>query len=237
MSGEVITEDSEKTKEVQMSEATVVGIILAVAGGFLDAYTYICRGRVFANAQTGNMVLLAIRLADHDWKGGFYYCLPIMAFAAGVILSECVRSAFGHKKRFHWRQMIILFEIIVLLATLLVPTGDWDMIANIMVSFVCSLQVQSFRKFDGYACATTMCTGNLRSGTEHLNQYLNTGSKRSLRACIHYYRIILFFILGAAAGGILTDTFGVKAIFAVAAGLLVVLMMMFQGGKKERILL
>ena len=38
-----------------------VGVMLAIVGGYLDAYTYISRDHVFANAQTGNMVLLAQR--------------------------------------------------------------------------------------------------------------------------------------------------------------------------------
>ena len=44
----------------QMSESIRLGIVLAVAGGFMDAYSYMCRDEVFANAQTGNMLLLVI---------------------------------------------------------------------------------------------------------------------------------------------------------------------------------
>ena len=40
----------------QMSESIRLGIVLAVAGGFMDAYSYMCRDGVFANAQTGNML-------------------------------------------------------------------------------------------------------------------------------------------------------------------------------------
>ena len=32
--------------------------LLTLSGGLQDAYTYLRRGRVFANAQTGNIVLL-----------------------------------------------------------------------------------------------------------------------------------------------------------------------------------
>ena len=39
-------------------------LLLAVVGGFLDTYTYFTRGGVFANAQTGNMVLLSIAAAQ-----------------------------------------------------------------------------------------------------------------------------------------------------------------------------
>ena len=56
------TESSEKhdMTNIQMSETILIGTLLALAGGFLDAYTYICRGGVFANAQTGNIVLFSI---------------------------------------------------------------------------------------------------------------------------------------------------------------------------------
>ena len=45
----------------QISETLHLGMLLAAVGGFLDAYTYLSRGKVFANAQTGNLVLLGIR--------------------------------------------------------------------------------------------------------------------------------------------------------------------------------
>ena len=37
----------------QMSESFLTATFLSVSGGLQDAYTYIFRGKVFANAQTG----------------------------------------------------------------------------------------------------------------------------------------------------------------------------------------
>ena len=71
--------------DYQRSESFRATAMLAVAGGFLDAYTYLCRGQVFANAQTGNMVLLAIRLAEGSWAQAFHYLMPILAFALGIL--------------------------------------------------------------------------------------------------------------------------------------------------------
>ena len=51
-----------KTK-TQMSESMALAVFLTLAGGFQDAYSYNCRGKVFANAQTGNLVLLGQNLA------------------------------------------------------------------------------------------------------------------------------------------------------------------------------
>ena len=46
-----------KLRLEKASESYLVGVLLAIAGGYLDVYTYICRGGVFANAQTGNIVV------------------------------------------------------------------------------------------------------------------------------------------------------------------------------------
>ena len=42
-----------------MSESFVTAAFLSLSGGLQDAYTYLFRGKVFANAQTGNIVLLS----------------------------------------------------------------------------------------------------------------------------------------------------------------------------------
>lgn len=42
----------QKNREiVQRSESFPIGVLLALTGGFLDAYTYVSRGGVFANAR------------------------------------------------------------------------------------------------------------------------------------------------------------------------------------------
>ena len=43
------------------------------------------------------------------------------------------------------------------------------------------MQVQTFRKVHGYGYASTMCIGNLRSGTESLSIYLRDKRPEALR--------------------------------------------------------
>ena len=51
-------------KKIRVCENSMVLVyILAMSGGFMDAYSYMCRGEVFANAQTGNILLMAVNLA------------------------------------------------------------------------------------------------------------------------------------------------------------------------------
>ena len=44
-------------------EHIVPACLLTVVGGFLDVYTFLFRGEVFANAVTGNMVFCGLHIA------------------------------------------------------------------------------------------------------------------------------------------------------------------------------
>lgn len=215
-------------KRKQMSDAFLTGAFLAVVGGFLDAYTYICRGAVFANAQTGNIVLMGIKLAEGNFTGAGHYIIPIIAFIAGILISEAVKEIFRKNSFLHWRQIILAFEIIILVLTAFLPSGRTNnLITNTLVSFVCSLQVQSFRKVNGNSIATTMCTGNLRSGTELLFNFFTTKNRENLSRSLQYFGIILFFILGAAIGAIAANILDIKAVLLAALGLLIVFFILF----------
>ena len=106
-----IMELNEKIREKQMSENFILGIMLALTGGFLDAYTYITRGGVFANAQTGNIVLMGINLAKGDFERVIHYVVPFLAFALGILLSEIIKATLKKSRHMHWRQIVVLAEI------------------------------------------------------------------------------------------------------------------------------
>ena len=212
---------------IQMSEHHVTAVILALVGGFLDAYSYICRGQVFANAETGNIVLMGVELAQRNFSGAIHYALPIIAFAIGVYICEMIRDRYGDERMVHWRQRIVILEIAsVVLVGFLPLEAKWNHGANILISFVCALQVEAFRKVHGVNFASTMCTGNLRSATERIFKYRKTGDKKMITESRRYYVIIGAFVVGASIGGVLTMAIGGKAVFASVIGLVAVLLMM-----------
>ena len=196
----------------QPSESFTLGILLAISGGFWDTYTYILRGEVFANAETGNIVLLGINIATGNFKNAINYLVPILAFALGVFIIGLIRRRFRDISVFHWRHIIITIEILIVFCVGFMPEA-LNHLVNVLVSFVCAMQVATFKKVWDCPCATTMCTGNLRSCTENLFQYLNTKDKKFLRKSFTYFGVIMFFILGALLGTVCSLTFGIKAIW------------------------
>lgn len=219
-----------KNARVQMSEAFITSVFLALSGGFQDAYTYFTRDEVFSNAQTGNVVLMSQHFMLGEWQRGLHYLIPLLAFAGGVFFADCVQGKFKYANRLHWRQGILLLEILILFGVGFIPQ-DYNMLATTLVSFSCAMQVQSFRKVGGYSYASTMCIGNLRSGTESLSVYIREHQKGALRKAMHYYGIILIFAVGAGAGGICSMQIGVHAIWVSCVLLLAGCLLMI---KEER---
>lgn len=219
----------------QMSETMKVGALLALAGGFMDAYTYLMHGGVFANAQTGNIVMLGVHAAQGELGQVLHYLLPIVAFAVGVVITELVKLKYRYLEAMHWRQLMLLGEVILLFVCGFVPMGQWDMVVNVTISFVCSLQVSTFRKIRGCACATTMCTGNLRSGTEQLCRWLLKGEREGVEKAWCYFILIFFFVMGAAVGVWCIRLLQARAVWLCCIlGLGAVLLMFKEQEKDER---
>ena len=211
----------------QMSDSYITGVLLALAGGFLDAYTYICRGGVFANAQTGNIVLLGVHIAEGRWAAALVYLAPVAAFFLGICFAEMVKRRFREQTTVHWRQIILGVEIAVLLLVACLPSSR-DMLANTLVSFICSLQVESFRKVHGNPYATTMCTGNLRSATEQIYLYRITRDRAQLRRSLEYYGVILCFIIGALLGTVFSYWLDLPAVLIACLFLAIAFLLMFR---------
>lgn len=204
----------------QMSEAFITSVFLAMSGGFQDAYTYFTRDEVFSNAQTGNVVLMSQHFMKGEWLQGGKYLLPLLAFAAGVFVAERIQERYKYAQKLHWRQGILFLEILILFLVGFLP-GKWNVAATILVSFSCAMQVQTFRKVQGYSYASTMCIGNLRSGTEALSAYLRDKKQADLEKLLYYFGIILMFAIGAGIGGNLSAIWGIHAIWG-SCGLLLV---------------
>lgn len=143
-----------------MSDKFRAAVFIILSGGFQDAYTYCCRGSVFANAQTGNIVLMSTALVDADRSRVIKYLIPVVSFIIGIAIAEVVHMRFKNCEKIHWRQLILIDEIVLLFAVGFMPQ-KLDPLANALVSFVCALQVQTFHKVRGHAYASTMCIGNM----------------------------------------------------------------------------
>ena len=209
----------------QMSESFLTAVFLSLSGGLQDAYTYLFRGKVFANAQTGNIVLLSANLMDGNWERVLHYLVPLCAFALGVLTAEKMQERFREMRTLHWRQLVVLGEGLLLFLVGFLPQ-EQNLLANAIVSFACAMQVQTFRKVNGYTIASTMCIGNIRSEIESLSAYLKTHNHKLLDQTYRYLGIVLIFALGAGTGFKLAESLAYHTIWVCCLLLMVSFVLM-----------
>src|SRR6266481_5756457 len=71
---------------IRRDETVQIALLLAFAGGYLDAYTWIVHG-VMANAQTANLVLMWVYGTAGEWEQALHFVPPMLAFAVGIVMS------------------------------------------------------------------------------------------------------------------------------------------------------
>jgi uncharacterized membrane protein YoaK (UPF0700 family) len=214
--GIIKEEDRKFYLQHPIHESVPFGILLAIVGGFLDAYTFISRGGVFANAQTGNIVLLGVYAAERNWGQALAHVPPILAFVIGVIVAESIKNNSSNFMGLDWKRVILILEIIVLFIIGFVPSTVPNIVVTVTVSFVASVQVSSFRKLVDSPYATTMSTGNLRSASQAAYAAITKKDHEYAIRAVRYFTIILSFISGAFIGGLMTLNIGVKSVWAAA---------------------
>lgn len=212
-----------------------IGVLLCLAGGFMDAYTYVTRGGVFANAQTANLILMSVGLATGGGLNALRYLVSIFLFFCGVFLSELFIH-LGRKKSSDFRAhgLVLIGEIIVLAVVGALPAETPDMLVNALVSFVAALQFDNFRKLEGNAFATAFCTGNLRAATQNLFYATVERKKGALQVAGKYFACILAFVAGVLAGYFASLAMGGYSIFLAAVILAVAAAGIYFGASVRR---
>ena len=210
----------------QNPEAFGLAALLAFAGGYLDVYTYLSRGGVLANAQTGNIMLLGISLAEGTWDRVLHYACPVAAFGIGILLAYFLTQLVWRDRHGEGTCTILALEMAGLFA---VAWIEPDLYANALISLVCGMQLQAFSTVGGNGAATTMCIGNYRLALQWAANGLQTQNPTAKQKAAVHGGIILFFVLGAICSSRVIDAAGKWAIWGSCVLLLLAMGMKILG--------
>jgi uncharacterized membrane protein YoaK (UPF0700 family) len=197
-----------------------VAMLLGSAGGFLDAFTWLGHGGVFANAQSGNVVLLAVGLATAHWSQALRHIPPIVEFLAGVFTEHLLRT--HEARRGHHRSALFSLgvEIVLLLLVAMLPRDFPDLPIVLGIAFVAALQNSGFTKVEKLAYNSVMTTGNLRRTAETFFAGLTTPrDPDALRQTSVFASICTTFAVGACLGAFVTARLSNAAVILPAAAL------------------
>ena len=210
-----------------LSGMFAIASLFAVVGGFLDAYSYLARGHVFANAQTGNLVLFAARAADGQWTSAWQTLPSIVAYMCGVAVARLLRVK-PQKQTFRATLICQALELLVLLVLLFYGRLVPDLYAVSLIAFSAALQNTSFSSIGPWQFNSAMTTSNIRSAVSGWMQLALREKDPKLRGeAVVGSVIFLCFSAGALLGAactlrLRTYTLLPCVLFAVAGTLLTI---------------
>lgn len=189
---------------VETSTSLRFAVLLTAVGGFLDAYTFVARGGVFANAQTGNVILLSIELSGRHWFAALEHLWPILAFVVGIAIAYFVKGEVAHSKVTHPIRWTILALAVVLAIVAFVPDTVPNALVTIPIAFVAAMLMELFRTVGQLSYMAIATTGNLMRFTEAAYGGFIERNRESRRSTAVYSAIVGSFALGAVIGAITT---------------------------------
>ena len=189
--------------------------LLTIAAGMMGLYTYNLRGGVFSNAQTGNIVKMAMAIGSGDIKEGLFDLIPFTAYILGTIISEILPEKVRHSHFIRWDTLLVGIEIITLFILGFVPLSWPDPIAQIVISFLCSMQFNTFRQAEGVPMATTFITNHVRQIGVSLARIIRHHEQEAeaRQKAAKHARIILAFFIGGTIMTFAGNYFGEKSIW------------------------
>ena len=179
----------------------------------MGAYSYYLKGGVFANAETANMLLLALGLAGMDWNAVVSVLIPILTFFVGSFISQVLLMRLGEKR---WVPLLLAISILMLAFLAILPGDTPYTIFHVGIAFIGSMQFNTFREARGVAMSTLFCTAHLRGCAASLASAVVDDDKKALKKTGYHGGLIATFILGAFLCAKLSQLTGTRTIaFAI----------------------
>ncbi|HET8664862.1 MAG TPA: YoaK family protein [Nocardioides sp.] len=186
-------------------------LLITGTSGFLDAYTYVERGGVFANAQTANVVLGAVAVSDEHWVQALQHLASIVTFAVGAAVAT--HLATRQRPRFAPTVEVLatgLLAVTVVVAAF-VPASAPPMVVTVPLVFLAAMLTELFRKAGDLPYLPIATTGSLARWVESTHEQVTHPTSSSRRRFRVYLGLVGAFVLGALVGALATEAVGVHA--------------------------
>lgn len=188
-------------KQTQFSWVTFLATFTM---GAIDAYTYLAHDETFASAQTGNIIVFAVKFA----QGGItkaWTNIPIwIGFALGCLIAQATLSWLNQQMTVKRRYQCLMG---VTLVTLIVASvgQHWfnEMILIFILGWLSGYELTSFREVKGTTVNNGIMTGNTKNMMTALYDGWIQRDSASRTKCAWIALTLLTFILGAIGSALI----------------------------------
>lgn len=215
-----------------------VFVTMIAVGGYLGAYTFILKGRVFCNAQTANFVLMSVNIGTFNFKKALYYLIPISAYFAGAVISELMPKYTSSALKMRWDTFFIGFEMLAFAGLAFIPDDAPPQICQVSINFIASMQYNTFRQSRHVTMATTFCTNHLRQTGVKFVKWLRHRESGVFAELLMHISMIAAFTAGGIVSALFCNILGGKTLLISEIPLAVVFIALLRadlGEEKDKL--
>lgn len=176
----------------------IEAFLFTFIGGFSNAYTYILRGGIFSNMQTGNLIKFIIGLSNGNFEP--LYFIPIIFFIIGCLITPLLNKL---------KNSYIIDQIIILLTYLICGFIPSSTILNILtvsiMAFIGAILFDSFNECLNTTYTSIMCTNNMRLFSKSIIE-------KNYKKVLFFILIIISFSIGVLVSALLGKVFELYSI-------------------------
>ena len=179
-----------------MRRDLVLHLIMTLEGGFLGTYAVVSHAGIFASAQTGNLMSMAISLTGRDLADFWVRLGAFGVFSASIALFHILEIC----ERFPLKKWCIYIDMAALLLTMCLPE-DWNPVLSLYPIFFAScFQWGAYSSVKGYGCSSLFITNNLKQSVLGWTDYLFRHDRKSLEQAVLYTAVLCMFFVGGMIG-------------------------------------
>ncbi|WP_225367416.1 YoaK family protein [Lentilactobacillus parakefiri] len=171
-------------------ERLISGSLLVMAAGVLDSYTYMQDGGVFAGLQTGNLILTGLRIGRGDYDSIVQALVSLLMFAVGVAIIRVIQYHYPSERAVTRKRVTLAFEILIFVVVSLIAGQVSILITTGLLALAAASQLQEFRRMKNSPFTPLMMTGNVRTLSESVLDFVAQGDLKALKN-YHNHRLLL----------------------------------------------
>lgn len=213
--------DKQPIEPIGPYERLLSGSLLVMAAGVLDSYTYMQDGGVFAGLQTGNLILTGLRIGRGNYGSIVQALVSLVMFAIGVAIIRVIQYHYPSERAVTRKRVTLVFEILILIVVSLIAGRVSILVTTGLLALAAASQLQEFRRMKNGPFTPLMMTGNVRTLSESILDFVAQGDMKALKKAGDIVTIIGSFFVGALLNGYLIQYLHGQTILIAAVILLV----------------
>lgn len=192
-----------KTKSLT-KELTLLTLVATFTLGMIDAYTFMAHRQVFATAQTGNLVVFAVKLFTKG-IGSAWENIPVwVIFGISCFVAQGMLEIPTDKlSRRHQNKIFMAVNVMVLLILAIVQQFSSSDLLVWPLSFLSGYELTTFRTVGSISANNGIMTGNTKNMMNSLYRWLIDHDTKAKTKFLTLLMIIVIFLFGVGTGALL----------------------------------